>query len=87
MTGPQKNFIQVPLGKFKDVQDGSDRILRLAEVRAKVGMGTTSIYKYMKDGGFPSQIRLGPRMVGWLDSEVSQWMADQISAARNSGTG
>jgi prophage regulatory protein len=80
MTDNSRNFTETPLGKYKAVMDGGDRLLRLAEVRSKTGLGTTSIYKYMKEQRFPNRIHIGVRMVGWLESEVNAWILDQTQA-------
>ena len=72
--------------KAKPDQDAKVRVLRLREVRDMVGMCTASIYNLMKKGLFPSQIKLGPRMVGWLESEIKAWLADKITARGGGGT-
>lgn len=59
-----------------------DKIIRLPQVKALVGLGTTAIYENMKKGGFPKQIKMGSAS-GWLESEVQQWISERKSA-RNS---
>lgn len=58
-----------------------EKILRLPQVRAMVGLGTTAIYNRMKNGNFPKQIKLG-RLSGWIESEVQAWINEQIMANR-----
>lgn len=58
------------------------RILRLPEVIARVGLRRASIYLHMAAGSFPKQISLGPRAVGWLESEVDGWLTSRIKARR-----
>ena len=53
------------------------RILRLAEVRAKTGLAKSTIYKYVDTGMFPRPICLGGRSVGWIDSEVHEWLLEK----------
>jgi prophage regulatory protein len=36
----------------------------------------------MSKNEFPSQIRLGPRTVGWVDREIDAWIDKQIKASR-----
>lgn len=62
-----------------------DEIFRLAEVKRSTGMSTSSIYRYMSEGEFPTPIKLGPRAVGWLSSEISAWKRKRITATRGSG--
>ena len=60
------------------------RILRLPEVKARVGLSRTSLYKRIACGEFPKQIRLGARAVGWLAEDINDWIADQIERSRKS---
>ena len=34
------------------------------------------------EGTFPKQIPLGPRLVVWVESDIQNWIAEQVSAAR-----
>jgi len=58
------------------------RILKLNDVKQKTGLGRSSIYKCMAENRFPKQLKLGLRGVGWLESDVEQWIADKVQAAR-----
>jgi prophage regulatory protein len=53
-------------------------IIRLPEVMEAVGMSRPSIYRLMKLGEFPRQVKLGLSAVGWIQAEVAQWFADRI---------
>lgn len=55
------------------------RIIRIAELPAFVGIGRSQIYEQIKRGEFPKPIPLGPRAVGWLETEVSAWQAKRIA--------
>ncbi len=63
------------------------RILRLPEVKQRIGLCRSSIYERIKAGNFPKNIRLGARSVGWLESEIESWIADRINASRDSSNG
>ncbi|MEK6787348.1 MAG: AlpA family transcriptional regulator [Pseudomonadota bacterium] len=55
------------------------RILRLKEVMYITGLGRSSIYQFINDGVFPRSINLGGgRAVGWLASEVDEWIAARV---------
>jgi prophage regulatory protein len=58
-------------------------ILRLPQVKVRVGLSRSSIYAAMADGRFPSSIELGPRAVGWLDSEIDAWLMQQMESSRS----
>lgn len=52
----------------------SHQLLRLKQVEAKTGLKRSQIYLYMKDGTFPSSIKIGPASVAWLESEIDGWI-------------
>ncbi len=58
------------------------RILRLPAVRRRTGLSRSSIYLRISQGRFPKQISLGERAVGWVESEVNEWLNRQIEASR-----
>ena len=51
-----------------------DNVLRRDAVQSLTGLGRSTIYAKMTDGNFPKPIKLGPRSVGWLQSEIVAWM-------------
>jgi prophage regulatory protein len=58
--------------------------LRRKQVETRTGLSRSTIYQYIKDGAFPKPVPLGPRAVGWLESDVSQWIAARVKLARDS---
>jgi len=52
--------------------------LRLPEVKARTGLSRSTIYAYIQASKFPNSISLGPRAVGWLESDLDAWMAERI---------
>lgn len=58
-------------------------VLRLPAVKARVGLGKSSIYAAVKKGTFVAPIKLGPRASGWLESDIDAWLADRINATRS----
>lgn len=54
------------------------RILRLKDVIARTGLARSTIYKYVDIGAFPKPIPLGGRSVGWIDSEVDEWILSAV---------
>jgi prophage regulatory protein len=59
-----------------------DKLLRLPQVKATTGLSKSSIYARISEGTFPKQIPLGPRLVVWVESDIQNWIAEQVSAAR-----
>ena len=62
--------------------DAPVRVLRLPRVQARTGLSRSSIYMRVANRSFPQPVRLGARAIGWIESEVDQWIRDQISASR-----
>ena len=58
------------------------KILRLPAVLSRTGLGRSTVYLYISEGRFPKPISLGPRAVGWLESEIDEWLEQQIQASR-----
>lgn len=61
----------------------SQRLLRLAQVRAKTGLCKSQIYAHMKEKQFPSSIKIGPTAVAWLEQEIDEWISLKIAESRN----
>ena len=57
-------------------------ICRLPEVMARTGLSRSTIYNLVSKGKFPSQINLGPRAVGWVESEIVDWIEERIDESR-----
>ena len=58
------------------------RILRLKSVMALVGLSRSSIYNAIARNEFPRQISLGARSVGWLESEIHDWLQRRVAISR-----
>ena len=57
-------------------------ILRRKQVEARTGLARSTIYLHIKAGSFPRSIALGPRAVGWLESDVNNWIASRVQMAQ-----
>lgn len=55
------------------------RILRLAEVQVKTGLKHTAIYERIAKGTFPRPIPLGTKARGFVESEIDDWIVQQIA--------
>lgn len=54
------------------------KIMRLKEVIDSTGLARSTIYKYIGENTFPKPVSLGDRCVGWVDSEVHEWILARI---------
>ncbi|MCC6198541.1 MAG: AlpA family transcriptional regulator [Burkholderiales bacterium] len=60
-------------------------ILRRPQVQQRTGLSRSTLYQYIKDGDFPKPVQLGLRAVGWLESDISDWIAKRVREARRPG--
>ena len=58
------------------------QILRLTDVIAMTGLSRSTIYLRMVQGKFPKKINLGSRAVGWISSDVNEWIEERIRESR-----
>ncbi len=57
-------------------------ILRLPSVKSRTGLSRSTIYLRVSEGRFPKPVSLGGRAVGWVETEVNDWLAARIEASR-----
>lgn len=56
------------------------KILRLRQVMELTGLSRSTLYLYIQNQEFPKQVRLGPKLVGWVDDEVNAWLHKKIQS-------
>jgi prophage regulatory protein len=93
MSRAQRQFAQKKLPQpQKPTEPNHDRtpdilddvsFLRLPEVKAVTGLSKTSLYALIREESFPAPVRLGPRAVAWVRSEIRQWAAERVHASRS----
>ena len=54
------------------------RLIRLPEVQHRVGLGRSTIYRWMSEGKFPKPVQLGGYSVAWSEREVEAWISDRL---------
>jgi prophage regulatory protein len=57
--------------------------LRLPDVKLVTGLSKSSLYALIRANSFPAPVRLGPRTVAWVRSEIKQWAAERVLTARS----
>lgn len=57
-------------------------VLRLVQVMAKTGLAKSTIYDHIRRGTFPKPIKLGDKVVAWLESEIDEWLFEQLRRSR-----
>ena len=58
------------------------KILRLPVVLDRTGLSRSTVYQRVTEGRFPRPVSLGPRAVGWIETEVEEWITGQIEVSR-----
>lgn len=66
-------------------------IIRRRQVEIRTGLSRSTIYAKLKrnpkrpadyDPSFPMPVSIGTKAVGWIESEIEAWLADQIQKSR-----
>ena len=52
----------------------SKRLPRLPVVEDRTGNSRSTIYEMVRDGKFPRSVKIGARSVGWIESEIDEWI-------------
>jgi prophage regulatory protein len=60
----------------------SRRILRLPNVLDRAGLSRSTVYQWISEGRFPKPVSLGARAVGWVESDIEEWIGRQIESSR-----
>ena len=56
--------------------DQPDRFLRLDEVKRRVGLGKSMIYRLIQEGKFPAPYKISAFASRWSDREIVAWIDD-----------
>ncbi|ASG03030.1 DNA-binding protein [Vibrio anguillarum] len=54
------------------------RLIRFREVLTMTGLSRSSLYRFIEENQFPTQVQLGGRAVAWVEGEVQEWIAQRI---------
>ena len=61
-----------------------NRVIKISEVKELTTLSNASIYRLIKLGEFPKQLKLAERSSGWLLDEINDWLESK-SILRNGG--
>jgi len=59
----------------------TDRILRMPDVEAIVGVNMRTILRMEAKGIFPKRIQITQRAIGWRESAVMAWLEEREEKA------
>ncbi len=57
-------------------------LLRMREILKKISISRSAFYLLIKEGKFKPPIKIGARSVGWLESDVAEFIAERVKASR-----
>ncbi len=60
-----------------------ERILRMRTVLGRTGLSRSTLYRKMRDGTFPNQVRISEHCCGWRESAINRWIADPVAYTEN----
>ena len=58
----------------------SQKILKLPDVMQRCALSRSSIYAFMAENRFPKPCSLGERAVGWIESEIHDWISQKAES-------
>jgi prophage regulatory protein len=56
-----------------------ERLLKVSEVQARLGVSRAAVYKWIGEGRFPAPLKLGPKAARWPESVVNRWIDDVVA--------
>ena len=57
-------------------------LLNINQVVQKIGLSRQTIYRKMKEGTFPNQVKLSVGRVAWSEHEIDQWIEEKFARKR-----
>lgn len=57
------------------------RFLRLPEVKDRVGLSRSQIYRLVQAGDFPAPLKLSAQVSVWPDADIVRWQSEVLQKA------
>lgn len=58
------------------------RLIRLPEVKARIGLSRSTIYNRIAAKTFPAPVRLGEKSVAWEEAKIDAWIQARLEAGQ-----
>jgi prophage regulatory protein len=58
----------------KVTQTPAIQIYRTKDVLQITGLSRTTLWRWAKSGCFPAHIKLGNRNIGWVSTDIDEWI-------------
>jgi prophage regulatory protein len=59
---------------------GEERFVREAECKRRTGLDRVTRWRMERRGEFPRRRRISPGIIGWLNSELAEWLRSRDPA-------
>jgi len=56
------------------MQQNTERLIRKPELMSMIGLSDATIWRMERAGKFPRRVQIGGNSVGWLQSEINEWL-------------
>ncbi|EFJ93866.1 transcriptional regulator, AlpA family [Escherichia coli MS 153-1] len=66
----------------ENIETSVKRFIRVPDVLNRVGFSRTTLYERIKEGNFPDRVKIGPRCVAFVESEIDEWIEVTIRHSR-----
>ena len=60
----------------ENTENNVKRFIRVPDVLNRVGFSRTTLYERIKEGNFPDRVKIGPRCVAFVESEIDEWIEE-----------
>ncbi len=61
------------------MQFSGSRILRISEMVELLAVSRATLWRWERRGVLPPKRRIGPNVVGWIESEITEWLQTRPS--------
>jgi prophage regulatory protein len=55
-------------------------LILLPEVERRTTIRRATIYRLIKDGSFPRPVKIGRRIIGWVEEEIDLYIESRVAA-------
>ena len=58
-------------------------VIRFPQLIKLIGLARSTVYVRIAEGTFPKPIKLGVRAIGWLESDIEEWIQSQVDESQS----
>lgn len=58
------------------------RLILRREAERRTGLPSSTLRQKVREGTFPQPVRLTPRLIAFVESEVDEWISERIASRR-----